>query len=535
MEGYLFGYAIKGPMNQISKLEILILDEDQGITELCTQALNGGEGHVFGVNFPEEGLEILRQQPIDVLLVAARMKGMDSRQFIEIARQRRTGLAVVLMAGLGDIEMAVNSLLDRVDGLLIKQFSEEEVVACLQMAIQNRRQKLISLRFQALEPLLGILKNIFMVQDLNALAELSLEASATVFECENVAVYIRQKGDPDQFEVIKTSGKPLPLSEISKIYEPGIINLRDSSPRVAGDVLEKYGLTSLLWSPIRDSESHLGIVIIGRDEKGNDFDSLDLGVENIFNGYIAATIKSLREQIEIKAQREQIQETQDTLKHIKEAGSIGRLMANVAHEINNPLQAVQSNLDLVVRADTPQKREHYITIVKQELSRLRRIVGDMLTFYRPDQKAKTTFSINKLLQHVLDLYAPRISEQNIQVHADFYENLPDMWGWPDRIEQVFINLITNALEAMPQGGELFTSTVLQKNQISIMIKDTGHGIPPGIRNRIFDPFFTTKEKSRGLGLTICDNIITSQHQGKIEIKDTNKAGTCFIFTLPIGG
>ena len=148
-------------MNETSKTQILILDEERGITELCDRALNEAGYHAFGVNFPDEGIEILERQPIDVLIVAARMKGMDSRQFMEFAWQRQPGLAVVLMTGLGDIETAINNLLNRVDGILIKHFSEEELVECVQQALLHRRQKLVSMRLQTLEPFLKILKNIY--------------------------------------------------------------------------------------------------------------------------------------------------------------------------------------------------------------------------------------------------------------------------------------------------------------------------------------------------------------------------------------
>ncbi len=522
-------------MNEISKESILILDEDRGITELCVRALNEAGYHALGVNFPDEGIEILERQPIDVLMVAARMTGMDSRQFIEIAWQQQPGLAVVLMTGLGDIETAINYLLNRVDGILIKHFSEEELVECVQQALLHRRQKLVSMRLQALEPLLKILKNIFEVQSLDELAELVLQAMKTFLGCENAAIFLRREGMKGVFEISHGYGKVPPLSKIYKIYKPGFANVIDQSLCVGADVLEQYSLTSLLWIPIYDSEDHLGVVVAGRNKKGHDFSNIDLEVASIFIGHIAGAIRNLKEQIEIRAQRQQIEEAQELLAHIQASRPLESLMTTVAHEVNNPLQAIQSNLELVERATSPENRAYYLAVVKQELSRLREVVANMLDLYRPGQKSKTSFSINAALQQVLNLYAPKLSEQDISVHTNFAEDLPEVWGLQARMEQVFVNLIINALEAMPEGGKLFASTELQKNGISIIIKDTGHGILPENKNRVFKPFFTTKEDGHGLGLTICDNIISTEHQGKIELQANNGEGACFVMTLPFGG
>ena len=522
-------------MNKVVEASILILDEDRGITDFCVHALNKAGHHAFGVNFPDEGIEILKCQPIDILMISARLKGMDSRQILEIAWQQQPGLAIVLMTGLGDIEATINSLLNRVDGVLIKQFSAAELVECVQQAIRHRSQKMVSLRLHALSPLLEILKNIFKVQSLDELAQLFLQAMTTFLKCENAAIFLRTNGTEDGFEVNYDCGKVPPLSEICKIYEPGIANTVDESPCIETGILEQYDLTTLLWSPIYDAEDYLGVVIAGRNEEGYNFSAIDLEVVSIFNEHIANAIRNIKGQIEFRTQKQQIEETRELLAHIEASRSIESLMATVAHEVNNPLQAIQSNLDLVERAASSEDRERYLSVVKKELTRLREVVVGMLDLYRPGQKSKTLFSVNDALQHTLDLFAHQFVSQNIIIHADLFENVPKIWGLQARLEQVFVNLITNAMDAMPEGGELFVSTELQKNRISIIIKDTGQGISPEGKDRIFEPFFSTKEEGHGLGLAICDNIISVQHKGKIEIRPNDEKGTSVIITLPIGG
>jgi signal transduction histidine kinase len=141
--------------------------------------------------------------------------------------------------------------------------------------------------------------------------------------------------------------------------------------------------------------------------------------------------------------------------------------------------------------------------------------------------------ILELLQHVLNLTSQQLGQRHIEVQADLPEALPGIYAVSSQIQQIFFNLILNALDAMPAGGALIIRAREFENGIEITFQDTGPGIPENRRNNIFEPFFSTKEGGTGLGLTVSYNIVTA-HGGTLDLVDELEPGACFRLFLPIG-
>jgi two-component system NtrC family sensor kinase len=215
--------------------------------------------------------------------------------------------------------------------------------------------------------------------------------------------------------------------------------------------------------------------------------------------------------------------------------SLGKLAAGVAHEINNPLTGILTNSSLLLEdmeKDDPNRED--VEVMVSETIRCREIVKRLLDFARQTKPQKRLASINALIDNIILLVRNQTSFRNILIEKDLDADLPDILVDPDQIQQVFVNIILNAAEAMTKGGSLKIRSMRSRDGESIVITlaDTGPGIKEEVRERIFDPFFTTKEHGTGLGLSISYGII-EQHGGVISVDSIMSIGSTFTIVLPI--
>ncbi len=216
--------------------------------------------------------------------------------------------------------------------------------------------------------------------------------------------------------------------------------------------------------------------------------------------------------------------------------AIGQLTAGLAHEINNPLSGILLMLKQLQRSSlNEEEKKLYLNLIEQGLLRIQKLIQDLLNFSRSTEIKKEKTSINELLEEVLELSSYLIEKYQITVKKDFAENLPQILADKDKIEQVFLNLILNALQAMEESAEkiLTIKTELKEGYIKISFHDTGQGVPEAIRNRIFDPFFTTKPPGKGTGLGLSVSlVIIEKHGGKLYL-DKSEKGAKFVIELPL--
>lgn len=233
---------------------------------------------------------------------------------------------------------------------------------------------------------------------------------------------------------------------------------------------------------------------------------------------------------------EKLQQTQQTLLHKERLASMGQLSAGVAHEINNPLGTILLFADILYKemAETDPRRED-LKLIQDEAMRCKKIVADLLNFARQQEVQAEETDVNALLEQVLTTMAPEPNSANLTVLRHFDPKLPAIQADPAQLQQVFINLIRNGIEAMPDGGTLTLATrLLDGQQVEIQVRDTGGGIPAENLGKLFTPFYTTKPvgQGTGLGLSIAYGII-KMHHGQISVQSADSKGTTFFVVLPI--
>jgi two-component system NtrC family sensor kinase len=241
----------------------------------------------------------------------------------------------------------------------------------------------------------------------------------------------------------------------------------------------------------------------------------------------------LNERLEMERK---LSRTQEQLLQSEKLAAMGRLTSQLAHELNNPLYGIMNTLELMKTEIPPtNKRRRLLEMALSESMRLADMLRKMLSFSKPDQELRCTVDINTILDEILLLHEKQLREVDIKIAADLEQGLPPVWASKNQMRQVFLNLVSNAKDAMPEGGLLSVHTRGIDKQIRVKVADNGTGIKPENLDKIFDTFFTTKvdsERGVGLGLSVCYGFI-KDHGGDIQVESTPGQGTTFTIVLPV--
>lgn len=323
---------------------------------------------------------------------------------------------------------------------------------------------------------------------------------------------------------------------VVKEGEPLLVRDVSTDPRHYRQASKMFGLEcrSILCVPLVIKDHVIGAIELVNKLDG-DFTDEDLELLNSMAATVAVALENARLYTELAEFTRELEKSQAQLVKAEKLAATGKLAASLAHEINNPLQAIQNSLHLVTqrRSLDDSKRQMYLSMAQEEVQRLIDMVQRMLDFYRPSTESQETVDIQEALDDVLTLIGKRIQHGNVVVHRDATGPLPPALGVANQLKQVFLNIIINAVEAMPTGGDLYVGTAWeeQRGELSISFTDTGEGIPRSDLGNIFDPFYTSKPKGTGLGLSVSHGII-ERHGGRIEVKSEVGRGSTFTVHLP---
>jgi signal transduction histidine kinase len=213
--------------------------------------------------------------------------------------------------------------------------------------------------------------------------------------------------------------------------------------------------------------------------------------------------------------------------------AVSTLAAGMAHEIKNPLTAIQTFAGFILeKHKDPEFARKLQEVLTAEAKRMQELVQDLLTFAKPKAPKLKPVDMAPLIHSTVNLLSGELSKRRVQWSVDCSHNGAAIYADPDQLRQVLINLIQNAADAMPNGGQLKIATQAVNSHLELTISDTGNGIPPALLPKIFDPFITTKPDGNGLGLAMVYSILQA-HRGTIHAKSEPKQGTTFTVSLPL--
>lgn len=222
------------------------------------------------------------------------------------------------------------------------------------------------------------------------------------------------------------------------------------------------------------------------------------------------------------------------LNHAERLAALGEMVAGVAHEIRNPLGIISSTAELLrQRLAESKSQERLAQIIVDEANRLNQTVTEFLDYARPREPQLRLCNLEELLERNLEFLQPEIDKHHITIERQYHLDGQPLAADPDLLHRAFLNILINAIQAMPEGGKITVLTEFepQSKGVQIRIQDTGDGIEAETLKKIFNPFFTTKDMGTGLGLSIVKSIVES-HQGTITIDSNPGQGTTVSITLP---
>ncbi len=502
----------------------------------------------------EQGLEIINGHPVSLVLSDHRMPGMTGVEFLTHVREIAPETVRILVTAYGDVNTLQNAINNgSIYRFIPKPWMPEEMRVTLRRGIEvyaldrerkqlvhelsllNRISRFLN-RELDLEPLLDRLLAT-MIDDLgyDAAGILFFDAKGEVLawgrfapECEGTDVLhdlkITQRTAPTFMQRLLNGEAQLLSVDRALDFERPI---REWVTEVAAE--------ETLVVPLVGKNGVLGALTIDNRRGGRKFTGDDQTLLEGLTNQAAIAIENARLVDDLRRSREQ------TLRADR-LGTLGTLAAGLAHEINNPLVSIHTFLSMAPEKreqDDPEFWSSYHALACREVDRIRRLVDSMRRLGRGSGANATTeaFEPGELAQEVVTLLQREASRARVVIQLDREAEVPKIVGVKDHIQQVFINLVLNAIHASPEHGSVQLRVFPERGQEAVCVEviDGGPGIPEEDLERIFDPFFTTKDPDQGtgLGLMICHRIV-SDHGGTIEVRSREGEGATFCVRFPAG-
>jgi len=305
----------------------------------------------------------------------------------------------------------------------------------------------------------------------------------------------------------------------------------------------------MLCLPLYVKDKAIGMLTLGKSNGSHPFDEGDVEVVSILGNQAAVVIESARLFDQLgRARREleewnreleerveertrELREAQECLVRAEKLAVIGKLGSGVAHELRNPLGVISNSIYYLnsKMGDADPKVKKHLGIMQREVARSNKIITDLMSFISFAELRTQKVDINGLVSEAL---ARVETPSTVSIETAFQRELPEIMGDPGKIQQVFVNLLTNGIQAISGEGKLTIATRLNDGFVKIAISDTGCGIKPENMGRLFEPLFTTRAKGIGLGLAI-SRMLIENHGGQITAHNNIAEGATFVVALPI--
>lgn len=506
--------------------KIVLIDDEEDIREVMTLTLEDAGYKVAAAQDGEAGLRLCEELSPQIVITDIRMPKMDGLQVLEAAKKRDPHVEVIVITAYGEMDLAIRALQLDASDFITKPINDE----ALHLALKRAGDRYTSRK---------------QLADYTAL----LEAENAQTTQELIKTFSFQKN------LIEGSMDGI----LGCNAEERVVTFNKAMEQMLGysKVEAIEGLTlSWFFSPGREAE--LKEALASENYGGKDWlfmyetQLLGAGGQTIPVQVSAAVIYDRGEKDglvfffrDLREIRRLEREMSDQAKilHQDKMMSLGRLAASVVHEINNPLSGILNYARLMIRVldrgrltgGQVEKFRRYLELVENESNRCSQIVSSLLAFSRRSEPEFKKVDVSDLLNRSILLSRHKLKLQDISLKLTLAPDIPPVQGDINQLQQCVINLIFNAIDAMPGGGELFISSSFDRSegQVTITVRDTGHGIAPENLEHIFEPFFTTKKEGYGvgLGLSTVDGIIQG-HNGIVDVENRPGQGAAFIIKLP---
>jgi signal transduction histidine kinase len=431
---------------------------------------------------------------------------------------------------------------DQLDRLASEEFPAASHIGVLADANKSLRRKIFDLY------------TIFEIsRHLNSMLNVESLLDATLFTCigqmgVSGAAIIVEDASSNKLSHFHFKGLTLPKDTMMQFSRVGRLarhlqrtakpqlrpQLKKAVPEDSDYSFKLKTLEAELIVPLLSKGNLLGILFLPKKLSGLPYQENDLEFVSILVNQLSVAIVNAHLYESEKEALLELRTAQKRLIESERLAALGRLAASIAHEVNNPLGIIKNYLTIISKlADQDPELKNHVSIVHEEVDRIAKIVKQLLDFYRPTLEKQVEVNIVELLTSTIDLITPKFQDMGIVIRIEFGEKDLNIYGSPNKLKQVFLNLLLNARDVMPDGGKLTVTVGRNRDIVEIEFADTGSGISQDDLPKIFEPFFTSKKDSgTGLGLAVCHGIIGS-HNGTIAAVNNPDGGATFIIRLPL--
>ncbi len=506
---------------------IVLIDDESDIREITAITLEDAGYRVSTAADGEQGLAMCREVAPQIVVTDIRMPKMDGIDVLSALKSERPEVEVIVVTAFGEMDVAIQALRLDASDFITKPISNDALHLALDRARERytdrkrRRDYTELLETAHAQTLRELIRTVTFQENL---IEGSMDGIMACDAEENVVIYNRAA------EAILGIAKKEALNgaRLDRFFPAGEkARLREA---VNGG---GYG------GPHRLSLYETTLLGADRDRIPVQLSAAVLFGEEQETGLVLF----LRDLREIRRLEREMAD-QARILHQDKMMSLGRLAASVVHEINNPLSGILNYLRLMGRmigrgpltAERQEKFAGYLDLVEKETERCSRIISSLLTFSRKSPPAFGEVDVADVLNRCVLLSQHKLDLSNIRLTADVDGDLPPIRGDANGLQQCVINLIFNAIDAMPRGGDLTLSGRHDRkaDRVEIRVADTGTGIPEPERDHIFEPFHTTKKEGHGVGLGLSTVYgIVQRHGGDIDVESREGEGTAFTIRLPV--
>ena len=512
--------------SETPKRTVLVVDDEPFMRELCGDILAQAEFKIVQAADAPEGLALAESDPPSVVLLDVMLPGMSGIDALTHFSRAAPFAPVIIITAYASLQNAVASLKHGAYDYIPKPFEPDALVAAVKRAEERHRL---------------LVENAMLVQTLR---EKVAELTGLHQMANELAKDLSRRMDARTEELVRSerltqsiithlaSGLLVtdPGGVITLINPQGAFALRCQAEELVGRKLTDIFSNAGELLEVRGELSHRQLELVLRDGS-----TIPLGFNN---SYLTDAQDNREGVIVIFRDLSEIKRLEAELRHKDRFAAIGQVVAGVAHEIRNPLFGITSVAQILKREVdfTPTHRE-LVEAMFSETQRLNALVTDLLVFGGPSRVERQSIDLHQLLEVTCHLYVGEVRGRSIHLHKRYDPHMPPLFVDHDKLKQVILNLLKNALEATPTGGTITVGTRVHRRgerdeQVEVFISDTGSGIPAEDQDHIFDLFFTTKPRGTGLGLPICRRIV-EDHGGSIWAESQPGQGTTFTLRFPL--
>ena len=508
---------------------VVLIDDEKDIRDVVRIALEDADYIVHTAADGREGLQRVRDTRPEIVITDIRMPVMDGLAVLDAVKKEFSETEVIIITAFADIELAIRALQLDASDFVTKPLNYDALHLALHRAIQrftSRKQLKDYMQLLERDKTLTARELVRSINFQRKLIESSMDAIAA---CDVEGRIILANRSMEQLTGVE---KDRLISEITMARLFPENERARMENELDSDAFGGRNCLSLFETVLFDA---------GKRRIPVQVSAIRLFENDRFEGLVLF-IRDLREFYRL----ERAMEDQARILQQDKMISLGRLAASVVHEINNPLSGILNYVRLMRRAvdkkqvdpERLEKFSRYLEIVDREISRCSHITGNLLAYTRKSPPSFETVSIKDLLEQSTLLCSHKLELQKIGLSTDIPTGLPAISGDFNQLQQCFLNLVFNAIDAMPGGGHLSLSLdydPAEKNLI-LDVGDTGPGIKDKDLPRIFEPFYTTKQEGYGVGLGLSTvKEIMQRHGGDVRVKRTDPSGTVFRLELPVSG